>query len=61
MESGSQELDETAYWLELLAESRIVTPKRLVDWCQETEELLAIFTASVKTAKRNRRKKENDE
>ena len=47
-----QELDETAYWLELLAESGIVSPKRLVDLRQETDELIAIFTASVKTAKK---------
>jgi four helix bundle protein len=53
MESAIQELDETDYWLELLADG-IVPPKRLVDLRQETNELIAIFTASVKTAKRNR-------
>lgn len=54
MESGLQELDETDYWLELLAEGGLVVPKRLVDLRTETNELLAIFTASVKTAKKNR-------
>jgi four helix bundle protein len=54
MEGALQELDETAYWLELLAESGIVTPKRLADLLQEADELIAIFTASVRTAKRNR-------
>jgi four helix bundle protein len=54
MESALQELDETAYWLELLADSGAIPPKRLVDLRQETEELIAIFTASVKTAKRNK-------
>ena len=54
MESCIQELDETDYWLELLADGGIVKPKRLVDLRQETEELIAIFTASVKTAKKNR-------
>jgi four helix bundle protein len=54
MESGLQELDETDYWLELLAEGGLVVPKRLVDLRTETDELLAIFTASVKTAKKNR-------
>jgi four helix bundle protein len=58
MEGALQELDETAYWLELLADSGIVSPKRLVDLRQETDELIAIFTASVKTAKRNRKKDE---
>jgi four helix bundle protein len=54
MESSIQELDETAYWLELLSDGGIVRPKRLFDLRQETNELIAIFTASVKTAKRNR-------
>jgi four helix bundle protein len=57
MESTIQELDETAYWLELLADSGIVPPKRLLDLQQETDELIAVFTASVKTAKRNRGQK----
>jgi four helix bundle protein len=54
MEGGLQELDETTYWLELLAESGLVPPKRLANLRQEADELLAIVTSSVKTAKRNR-------
>jgi four helix bundle protein len=54
MEGALQELDETAYWLELLADCEIVTPRRLADLRQEADELIAVFTASVKTAKRNR-------
>ena len=54
MEGGLQELDETSYWLELLADGRIVSPTRLVDLHQEADELIAIFTASVKTAKKHR-------
>ena len=54
MEGSLQELDETAYWLELLAESQIVPPERLVDLQKETNELTAIFVASVKTTKKNR-------
>ena len=54
MESCIQELDETDYWLELLSDGGIVPPRRLVDLRQETDELIAIFTASVKTAKKNR-------
>ncbi len=54
MEGGLQKLDETSYWLELLADSRIVPPWRLAELRKETDELIAIFTASVKTAKRNR-------
>jgi four helix bundle protein len=54
MEGGLQELDETAYWLELLDESGIVPHKRLIDLHKETDELIAIFTASVRTAKNNK-------
>ena len=54
MEVGLQELDETAYWLELLVESGIVPDARLAPLRQETDELIAMFAASVKTAKHNR-------
>ena len=52
MEGGLQELDETAYWLELLVEGEIVSAPRLADLQRETDELIAIFVASVQTAKR---------
>jgi len=51
MEGGLQELDETAYWLELLVGSKTVPPDDMQGLLDETEELMAIFTASVKTAK----------
>lgn len=54
MTSAAQELDETAYWLELLSDSGIITPIRLEDLHGETQELLSIFTASIKTAKKNK-------
>jgi four helix bundle protein len=54
MEGGLQELDETAYWLELLADSGVVASQKLAALQTETDELIAIFTASVKTAKRNK-------
>ncbi len=54
MEGSIQELDETGYWLELLAESQIVPVGKLVDLQKENDELTAIFVASVKTAKKNR-------
>jgi len=57
MESCIQELDETDYWMELLADGGIVPPKRLVNLRQEADELIAIFTASVKTAKKNKGQK----
>jgi four helix bundle protein len=55
IEGGLQELDETAYWLELLVESRIVAGKLLTPLLEETNELIAIFTSSAITAKKRKR------
>ncbi len=51
IEGGLQELEETAYWLELLADSEIVPAARLEGLQSETDELIAIFVASATTAK----------
>jgi four helix bundle protein len=48
-----EEADETVYWLELLAETDIVSAKRLESLMSEGQELVAIFVASLKTAKDN--------
>lgn len=47
-----EEADETLYWLELVSESHNVNPKAVEDLMKETGELVAIFTASGRTAKR---------
>jgi len=50
-----EEVDETAFWLEVLVEAAIVK-KGLVDRLyRETDELIRIFVASRETARRNRR------
>jgi four helix bundle protein len=54
LEVALQELDETAYWLELLIEAQIVSPRRLQPLLQEIDELTAIFVTSVRTMKRQR-------
>src|ERR1700749_1191476 len=46
-----EEADETVFWLEMLIESGIVRPKKLQNLLTEATELVAIFTASRKTAK----------
>jgi len=51
IEGGLQELEETKYWLELLVEATVVPARRLADLCQEAEELTAILTSAVLTAK----------
>ena len=46
-----EEIDETVFWLELLVETGIVLPSRMVGLQKEASELLAIFAASQHTAK----------
>src|SRR5262245_6365749 len=47
------ELDESLLWFELLVESGIVPAARLAPLRQETEELLRIMVASIRTLKRH--------
>jgi four helix bundle protein len=54
MQSSFQELDETAYWLELLVDGNIVKTNKLIELRKETDELIAIFVTSVKTARSKR-------
>lgn len=51
-EGALQELDETAYWLELLAEANIVPTEKLEDLRKETDELTAIFVTIVTKVKK---------
>ena len=46
-----EEADETVFWLEMLADSGIVRPEKLANLLAEATELVAIFTASHKTAR----------
>lgn len=49
-----EEADESLYWLELLLESGLMTSTQLDNLMQEANELVAILTATLITAKRNR-------
>ena len=51
VQSSLQELDETAYWLELLVDAGLVKPEKLTALRNETDELIKIFASSVRTAK----------
>src|SRR5437588_9754117 len=51
LEGGLQELEESAYWMELLCESGIIMPNRLSELQREADELTAIFITCVKKAK----------
>lgn len=48
-----EEADECLYWMELLHEAGIIPIERLKDLIKEADELVAIFTASIKTARSN--------
>ena len=53
MEGSLQELDETAFWIELLIEAEIMPEERMTGLAKETDELIAIFVSSINTAKGN--------
>ncbi len=54
LEGGLQEAEEMIYWLELLADSGIVSAKRLQPLIAEAEELIKIFVAMVVKVKNKR-------
>jgi four helix bundle protein len=51
LEISLREADETLYWLELLAESDVISSQRLGPLTKECNELVAILAASIRTAK----------
>jgi len=48
-----KELDETAYWLELLVESNTVSCKSLSSLMDENNQLTAIFVSIINKAKKS--------
>jgi hypothetical protein len=44
-----EEADETSYWMELLVESQIVQPSRVTELLRETNEIIAMTVASIRT------------
>jgi len=47
-----EEADETVFWIECLIESGIVKPDLLAGLLSEANELIAIFAASQRTARK---------
>ncbi len=47
-----EEADESAYWIELIVEGQLLPAQRLEPLLSEANELAAILTASIKSAKR---------
>jgi four helix bundle protein len=52
LEGCLQEADETAYWLEVLVRSEIVSPEKLAPLRKEIDEIIAILVAIVTKVKK---------
>jgi four helix bundle protein len=52
-----KELDESAYWFELLSEGRVMPCEKLSCLTNETNELIAIFVTIIKNTRKNHAKK----
>ena len=51
-----EEADESCYWMELMLETKLLPTTKVVPLLGEAQELTAIFTASGRTARTNRRR-----
>ena len=51
-----EEADESTFWLDIIPETKNATEEAVTPLLNESRELTAIFTASSKTAKLNKRK-----
>jgi four helix bundle protein len=49
-----EEADESAYWLEILADANLVKPARLEELTKECGEITAIIVAAIRTARKRR-------
>lgn len=48
---ANKELRETLYWLPLVQDTAVAAPRELATLIGEADELIAILTASIRTAK----------
>jgi four helix bundle protein len=49
-----EEADETLYWLELLIEAGLMPESRLTNLMQETDEVVAMTVASIRTLRKSK-------
>ena len=49
MKIVEEEADETEYWLEILVEARLTSPEQVNNLYKETDEILSMTVASLKT------------
>lgn len=50
-----EEVDESGFWLEIIIESELMKKELVEPLLQETNEIVAIMTASSKTAKKKKK------
>jgi four helix bundle protein len=50
-----EEADESAYWMELLIESGLLAKARVSELLQETNEIVAMTVASIRTLQKRDR------
>ena len=55
-----EEADESQHWLEMLAEAGLASQEKLKPLSKEADELIAILTASAKTARDNLNRRPQD-
>ena len=48
-----EEADESVYWLELIADAKLVRPELLHDLMREANEILSMIVASIRTARQH--------
>ena len=51
---AEEEADESVYWMELLVEAHIVPEGRVTELMRETNEIIAMTVASIKTLRKRR-------
>ena len=56
MGTVEEETDESLYWMEVLIDADLMPRERLTDLMVETEEILRIVVASIKTARKRLQK-----
>ncbi len=54
MGTVEEETDESMYWMELIAEARLMEESLISDLYQEADEILAMVVASINTARKGR-------
>jgi len=50
-----EETDESAFWLELIVDGKLLKEELVINLLQETKEILAIMIASSNTARKNKK------